>query len=55
MTLYNVTGKLVSTIPVTIGATHYKIETKSIIPGQYMLVVEMDKLIQTHKVTIGAQ
>jgi extracellular elastinolytic metalloproteinase len=55
MALYDVSGKLVSTLPTTGGATHYKIDTKSIIPGQYMLVVEMDKTIQTHKVTIASQ
>jgi hypothetical protein len=55
MALYDISGKLVSTLPTTGGATHYKIDTKSIIPGQYMLIVEMDKTIQTHKVTIVSQ
>lgn len=55
ISFYDITGKMVSTVPITKGATRYSIDTKSMVTGQYLLVVKMDKTIQTQKVTITAQ
>lgn len=55
ISFYDVTGKLISTVPITNGATAYSIDTKSMTPGQYLLVVQMDQTIQTHKVTIATR
>ncbi|MDI9320400.1 MAG: T9SS type A sorting domain-containing protein [Phycisphaerales bacterium] len=54
ITLYNMSGKLISTVPVTNGATKYAIETKNMAAGQYMLMIKMDKTIQTSTITIQA-
>ena len=54
MSFYDLTGKVVSTIPMTKGAVKYAVETKDMVSGQYLLVIKMDKTIQTHKVTIAA-
>lgn len=55
ISFYDITGKLMSTVPTTKGATHYAVDTKSMAPGQYMVVLQMDKTIQTIKVTVAAQ
>lgn len=55
ISFYDITGKMVSTVPITKGATRYSIDTKSMVTGQYLLVVKMDKTIQTQKITITAQ
>jgi len=55
ISFYDITGKMVSTVPITKGATRYSINTKSMTSGQYLLVVKMDKTIQTQKITITAQ
>lgn len=52
---YDMSGKLVSTLPITIGATHYAIDTRNMASGQYMLVIKMDKTIQSSTVTIQGQ
>jgi hypothetical protein len=52
---YDIAGKLISTVPVTKGAAKYSIDTKAMTSGQYLLVIQMDKTIQTHKVTIVAE
>lgn len=52
ISFYDMSGKLVSTVPITNGATKYAIETKSMVSGQYMLVIKMDKTIQTSTITI---
>lgn len=55
ISFYDLTGKLLSNIPITKGATQYSIDTKGFAQGQYLIVVKMDKTIQTHKVTIAAK
>lgn len=52
ISFYDLSGKEVSTVPVSAGGTHYSIDTKGMIPGQYLLVLKMDKTIQTHKITV---
>lgn len=55
ISFYDISGKLVSSVPITQGATKYAVDTKGMLAGQYLVVIQMDKTIQTHKVTIQAQ
>lgn len=52
---YDLTGKLVSTIPADNTNSNYNIDTKALPSGQYLVVVQMDKTIQSHKITIEHQ
>lgn len=50
---YDITGKLLSQVNTQKGKNNYQIDTKSMTPGQYMLVISMDKTIQTRTITIN--
>jgi hypothetical protein len=50
---YDITGKLLSQVNTQKGKNNYQIDTKSMTPGQYMMVISMDKTIQTRTITIS--
>lgn len=52
---YDVSGKLLSQVQTVQGQSKYQIDTKSMVPGQYMMVISMDKTIQTRAITIGSR
>jgi hypothetical protein len=52
---YDLTGKQINTIPVSKGATHYSIPVQGMVPGQYLVVIKMNKTIQTSKVTVKGE
>lgn len=55
ISFFDLTGKEISTVPTTHGASRYSVDTHNMIPGQYFVVIKMDQTIQTHKVTIVAE
>ncbi len=55
ISFYDLTGKLVSMIPVNNANSNYYIDTKELISGQYFVILKMDKTIQSHKITIQHQ
>lgn len=50
--IYDMGGKLVSTLPVDRNTTRYTVDTKSLPSGQYMMMIQMDKTVQAQKVTV---
>lgn len=52
---YDLGGRMTHMVPTTKGGTRYAVNTIGMVPGQYLVVVQMDKTIQTQKVTITAQ
>ncbi|MGC4058289.1 MAG: T9SS type A sorting domain-containing protein [Chitinophagaceae bacterium] len=50
---FDLTGKVAAEVAVTKGASHYAIETSTMVPGQYFLVIKMGSTIQTRPVTIA--
>lgn len=55
ISFYDLGGKLISTVPVTQGASRYSIPVGNMIPGQYLLEVKMGKTIQTSKITVAGE
>lgn len=52
ISFYDLGGKIISTVPVTKGASRYSIPVQGLPPGQYLLEVKMNKTIQTSKITV---
>lgn len=50
---FDLQGRHISTVPTSAGNHRYQIDLSEMVPGQYLLVIEMNKTIQNHIVTIA--
>lgn len=53
ITLYDLSGKAISSQPMTDGVQQYSINTTALAAGQYLLTIQTGKTIQSNKVVVG--
>lgn len=53
ISFYDLSGRKVMEVPVSAGKSSYEIDTRSMVPGQYFLVVKMGTTIQTRQLTVA--